>query len=515
MLRDARRSASASSAVRGCRIWTVDNATCSSDFKLQKYSVHVSQCFHGLSQLFVPAIPQQSGSPLAGYGQHPKAPGSLATGYPMLNMPGSPSTNKSNAPGHGSGSISKVGGVNSTPLGLNSGYYAGYEHNVMASYWQAQNSGQPNNWTGAGKRGRAILEGNESHKLHVEGKAHKQKELMSKGGTVQNLSRNKDAYDAHVKGAKHQKTIATMKKMGQSLPSAEPTLIPPKYPPATTPVIVAAKKKIVGVSGTTFVAGAKLNTTGTEPIDVSVQESQGTESNMNLVGLEFIEEINGVKGKTSYKCKLCDCVMSGSNEKVSHLKGNRHKIQYKIKINPTLKVEVKTPYGSSKKRGRPSDYFNSASSRCPGILYAYAFRVPAAATVFGEQRMIDSEACVYDRAHFENISDKWAEEDKAALLLCWRVLTICSSVLVSTSDGTASSYAAVEKPVDALPVKPCLDALDELKHAKYYQVKCAPLSSMNIVLRIMRDIGNRVKTWTPLSEWAMELLTEKAVSLDF
>uniref|UniRef100_A0A915E439 DZF domain-containing protein n=1 Tax=Ditylenchus dipsaci TaxID=166011 RepID=A0A915E439_9BILA len=348
-----------SSAVRGCRIWTVDNATCSSDFKLQKYSVHVSQCFHGLSQLFVPAIPQQSGSPLAGYGQHPKAPGSLATGYPMLNMPGSPSTNK-------------IGGVNSTPLGLNSGYYAGYEHNVMASAILED------------VKGSVIDSVNRFHKFtasFARGKAHKQKELMSKGGTVQNLSRNKvtfkcdvcqvmcsaqDAYDAHVKGAKHQKTIATMKKMGQSFRLRNPLLF------------------------------------------LLMQESQGTESNMNLVGLEFIEEINGVREK----------LLTNASSATAH------KIQYKIKINPTLKVEVKTPYGSSKSevvqviilihrkrttiRQQPQCLESSDDRH---VVAKNESLLPSKT----DMDLIEKLVSMIERT-LKNISDKWAEEDKAALV---------------------------------------------------------------------------------------------------
>lgn len=33
-----------------------------------------------------------------------------------------------------------------------------------------------------------------------------------------------------------------------------------------------------------------------------------------------------------------------------------------------------------------------------------------------------------------------------------------------------------------------------------------------IVIRILRDLCQRVPTWTPLNEWAMELLVEKCVS---
>uniref|UniRef100_A0A8W8HUS0 DZF domain-containing protein n=1 Tax=Magallana gigas TaxID=29159 RepID=A0A8W8HUS0_MAGGI len=38
------------------------------------------------------------------------------------------------------------------------------------------------------------------------------------------------------------------------------------------------------------------------------------------------------------------------------------------------------------------------------------------------------------------------------------------------------------------------------------------LQSCVVVIRILRDLCQRVPTWTPLNEWAMELLVEKCVS---
>uniref|UniRef100_A0A915E1M2 DZF domain-containing protein n=1 Tax=Ditylenchus dipsaci TaxID=166011 RepID=A0A915E1M2_9BILA len=69
-----------------------------------------------------------------------------------------------------------------------------------------------------------------------------------------------------------------------------------------------------------------------------------------------------------------------------------------------------------------------------------------------------------------------------------------SSVLVSTSDGTASSYAAVENQWML-----CRSSL-------------VWTLWMNSNMLNTTRLSNRVKTWTPLSEWAMELLTEKALS---
>lgn len=57
--------------------------------------------------------------------------------------------------------------------------------------------------------------------------------------------------------------------MNKPIPTLEPTLIPPKDTPVNgNPILTvsgAPTKKIVGISGTKFVAGNKLSTTGAEP----------------------------------------------------------------------------------------------------------------------------------------------------------------------------------------------------------------------------------------------------------
>ncbi|CAJ1053795.1 interleukin enhancer-binding factor 3-like isoform X1 [Xyrichtys novacula] len=66
-------------------------------------------------------------------------------------------------------------------------------------------------------------------------------------------------------------------------------------------------------------------------------------------------------------------------------------------------------------------------------------------------------------------------------------------------------------PPDVLDRQKCLTALASLRHAKWFQAKVNNLTSAVVVIRIMRDLCNRVPTWTPLSGWALELLVEKAI----
>ncbi|CAB1426092.1 unnamed protein product [Pleuronectes platessa] len=66
-------------------------------------------------------------------------------------------------------------------------------------------------------------------------------------------------------------------------------------------------------------------------------------------------------------------------------------------------------------------------------------------------------------------------------------------------------------PPDVLDRQKCLTALASLRHAKWFQAKVSHLNSAVVVIRIMRDLCNRVPTWTPLSGWPLELLVEKAI----
>ncbi|KAH7727716.1 DZF family protein [Aphelenchoides avenae] len=96
-------------------------------------------------------------------------------------------------------------------------------------------------------------------------------------------------------------------------------------------------------------------------------------------------------------------------------------------------------------------------------------------------------------------------------------VTLTSPVLregesAPAGEGGAAPPTDVEKPADALPVEPCLKALAELRHAKWYQVKCVPLQIVTPTLRVLRDVQSRVTKWSSMSSWAMELFVEKVLA---
>uniref|UniRef100_G3TLT7 Zinc finger RNA binding protein 2 n=1 Tax=Loxodonta africana TaxID=9785 RepID=G3TLT7_LOXAF len=67
-------------------------------------------------------------------------------------------------------------------------------------------------------------------------------------------------------------------------------------------------------------------------------------------------------------------------------------------------------------------------------------------------------------------------------------------------------------PGDILSPERCLESLAALRHAKWFQARANGLQSCVVVLRVLRDLCQRVPTWGALPDWAMELLVEKALS---
>eukprot|EP00066_Takifugu_rubripes_P022041 XP_011611307.1 PREDICTED: interleukin enhancer-binding factor 3-like isoform X1 [Takifugu rubripes] len=80
-----------------------------------------------------------------------------------------------------------------------------------------------------------------------------------------------------------------------------------------------------------------------------------------------------------------------------------------------------------------------------------------------------------------------------------------------TPEGNGETQTVNPLP-DVLDRQKCLSALASLRHAKWFQAKVSHLNSAVIVIRVLRDLCNRVSTWLPLSGWPLELLVEKTIS---
>ncbi|XP_018529218.1 spermatid perinuclear RNA-binding protein isoform X2 [Lates calcarifer] len=69
-----------------------------------------------------------------------------------------------------------------------------------------------------------------------------------------------------------------------------------------------------------------------------------------------------------------------------------------------------------------------------------------------------------------------------------------------------------EEEEDVLDRHRCRAALAALRHAKWFQARVTDLKSCVIVLRILRDVCNRLPVWQPLKGWPLELICEKAIA---
>ncbi|MBN3317157.1 ZFR protein, partial [Atractosteus spatula] len=206
-----------------------------------------------------------------------------------------------------------------------------------------------------------------------------------------------DAYAAHIRGAKHQKVVKLHTKLGKPIPSTEPVVVnsapvattttaSKPAPPTTTPATPATPPKpTIASTGKasplvkkpaapkiTFVANkpaaapvavkeekVKLPATTTAAVTVTTtvaamkpepqseqEEDEGDGSggpgDVQPVGHDYVEEVRNDDGKViRFHCKLCECSFNDPNAKDMHLKGRRHRLQYKKKVNPELPVEIK------------------------------------------------------------------------------------------------------------------------------------------------------------------------------
>lgn len=69
-----------------------------------------------------------------------------------------------------------------------------------------------------------------------------------------------------------------------------------------------------------------------------------------------------------------------------------------------------------------------------------------------------------------------------------------------------------EDPVDMLDKDKCLEALANLRRAKWFSSVAAGLENCVESIRVFKDLARRAEQWKPLGDWAVELLVERAVS---
>jgi zinc finger RNA-binding protein len=117
-----------------------------------------------------------------------------------------------------------------------------------------------------------------------------------------------------------------------------------------------AKSTVAGTTKIAFVASGGLSSVSA---DVTALPGEGdkekdaddkdedadAEPEVQPVGQDYIEEIRGDDGKAlSFNCKLCDCKFNDPNAKEMHMKGRRHRLQYKKKVTFFIILPFATLY---------------------------------------------------------------------------------------------------------------------------------------------------------------------------
>ncbi|KAL1453867.1 hypothetical protein WDU94_010174 [Cyamophila willieti] len=231
-----------------------------------------------------------------------------------------------------------------------------------------------------------------TYKEHLEGSRHKKKEQAQKAaegegsekaptggrggmhsprGTVYKCDlcsvtcTGTDAYSAHLRGVKHQKVVKLHQKLGKPIPEPDPkatAILRAKAEAAEAAKAAAAagstsSDKVTAAPKINFVASGSLSSTkktsesGAASEKSSEDVEMTVEDNILPVGQEFVKEIKTDDGKLqTFHCTLCDCKFNDPNAKDMHMKGKRHRLAYKKKVDSSLVVEIKPNYFQKKQK---------------------------------------------------------------------------------------------------------------------------------------------------------------------
>ncbi|VDP10502.1 unnamed protein product [Soboliphyme baturini] len=356
--------------------------------------------------------------------------------------------------------------------------------------------------------------GPQTYREHLEGQKHKKKEIQLRSGS-QPVAKTKatfrcdlccvtctgqDTYQAHIKGAKHQKTL------GKPIPSSEPTIIPPSQQPKTA--VTANVKKPNSVSP---VLGETVRVN--ESIPASTDRGQvtmlGMEKDVQPVGEAYIETVLCEDGKIAqFYCKLCDCRFNDANAKEMHLKGRRHRLQYKKKVDPELEVDLKSipsgrtrPYYNDRMR---KDSMKMRQQEAWSVRNTYAALNPGMpqgpVPLFGSMHP-SSLSQVGSGMRYETIDDRYLKQkdeqlqpNEEEVVLVQNVITTIEKALKSVSDIlTAEAVATIDRESKEQEVAET-DTSTQVKEAGTDETpQTVQLGSEERILRGVMRVGNFAK----------------------
>ncbi|TPP59022.1 Zinc finger RNA-binding protein [Fasciola gigantica] len=160
------------------------------------------------------------------------------------------------------------------------------------------------------------------------------------------------AYSAHLAGRQHQRTLKLHKELGKPIPATNDPLVP---------TAVAAALEAPSSAPDLKSADVKDGTETKEPKQDSPVKPESELKNLNLnlltaqtkppVGAEYVEQVLGPGGKgIHFQCKLCDCKFTNADAKEMHIRGRRHRMQYKKKVDPSISIERKSSNNHSARK---------------------------------------------------------------------------------------------------------------------------------------------------------------------
>ncbi|XP_054529850.1 zinc finger RNA-binding protein 2 isoform X3 [Pan troglodytes] len=225
--------------------------------------------------------------------------------------------------------------------------------------------------------------GPQTYREHLGGQKHRKKEAAQKTGVQPNGSprgvqaqlhcdlcavscTGADAYAAHIRGSKHQKVFKLHAKLGKPIPTLEPAP-PTESPPGaeakptspTGPSVCASSRSALAkrpVASKALCEGppepqaagcrpqwgkpARPKLEGPRaPTQGGSEEAPAGCSDVQPVGPEYVEEVFSDEGRVlRFHCKLCECSFNDLNAKDLHVRGRRHRLQYRKKVNPDLPI---------------------------------------------------------------------------------------------------------------------------------------------------------------------------------
>lgn len=155
-----------------------------------------------------------------------------------------------------------------------------------------------------------------------------------------------DSYRSHIRGAKHQRVSSIQSRMGKPIPSIMPEIVSKNISKALeTKILEEFKDDVNNLEHNNSLKEVPVtdntnNNTKSSPNVTEQPDDSDCLYDVKPIGHDFIEEVLNESGKiVCFTCTLCECRFNDPNAKNLHLKGKRHRLQYKKKVDPTLIVE--------------------------------------------------------------------------------------------------------------------------------------------------------------------------------